>query len=48
MLSSLHAPAAISVPVSGIARPTNSAIKALLPPGTNVIGSVYYDTDDLQ
>jgi len=48
MLSSVHSPAAISVPVSGIARPTNETIKALLPAGTNVIGSVYYDTDDLQ
>jgi len=48
MLSSLHSPSSINVPVSGISKPADSAIESFLAPGAHVVGSVYYDTDDLQ
>jgi hypothetical protein len=48
MLSAAHAPAAIDVPVHGIARPADSAIQALLAPSSKLVGTVYYDTEDLQ
>jgi len=48
MLSTTHPPAAITVSVHGVARPADSAITALLSPRESVIGTVYYDTEDLQ
>ena len=48
MLSSTSAPPEIELPVNGIARPADSAIKAMLAGRTNVVGTVYYDTKDLQ
>ena len=48
MLSAAHAPAAIDVPVHGIARPADSAIQSLLSAPSKLVGTVYYDTEDLQ
>ena len=48
MLSATHAPTAITVSVRGIARPTDSSLKALMSTDESIIGTVYYDTEDLQ
>ncbi len=48
MLTTSHAPAAVDIPVHGIARPADSAIEALLASPSRLAGTVYYDTEDLQ
>jgi hypothetical protein len=48
MLSSTRKPGAIDVQVNGIVRPADAMLKAMLPMHTTVVGTVYYDTEDLQ
>jgi len=48
MLSAAHAPAPMDVPVQGIARPADRAIQAQLSAPSKLVGTVYYDTEDLQ
>ena len=34
--------------IHGVARPTNSSLKTLMSTDESIIGTVYYDTEDLQ
>jgi hypothetical protein len=48
MLDAASSPGAIDVAARGIAKPADAAISAKLPPMARLVGTVYYDTEDLQ
>jgi hypothetical protein len=43
-----HKPAAIVLPVDGIQQPADAALRRQLPRGDKLLGTVYFDTADLQ
>ncbi|HTD29737.1 MAG TPA: hypothetical protein VK660_10150 [Xanthomonadaceae bacterium] len=48
MLSSTSRPSPIDVQVIGTSRPDDAVLKAMLPLQTRIVGTVYFDTEDLQ
>ena len=47
-LRGAHKPAPVELDVSGIAQPTDAALQGQLPRGDKLLGTVYFDTADLQ